>query len=95
MMERDTSPESSEDEESIPKYSSRSTDEELLLLFQDMSIAGTKPGVLSLVPEFSNNYVPKSSLEVFSTFLNPFINRLILTCNIMNCWKCVKLFLNL
>ena len=69
MMERVTSPESSEDEESIPKYGSRSTDEELLLLFQDMSIAGTKPGVLSLVPEFSSNYVPKSSLEVFPTFL--------------------------
>ena len=50
MMEQVTSPESSEDEESKAKYSSRSTDEELLLLFHDMSIAGTKSGVLSLGP---------------------------------------------
>jgi len=33
-------------------------------------LAGTKPGVFSLVPDFSSSYIPASSLEVFLIFLN-------------------------
>ena len=39
------------------------------MLFENLSIAGTKPGVLSLVPKFSDNYVPKSCKENFPTVL--------------------------
>ena len=70
MLERSPPPELEEnDEESVPKHGCCSTDEDLNLLFQNLSIAGTKPGVLSLVPEFSDSYVPKSCKENFPTVL--------------------------
>ena len=41
------------------------TESELEDLFHDLSCGGTKPLVLSLVPQYSDSYVPKSSLEIF------------------------------
>jgi len=57
-----TSPEGSEDEEELPKHGSRSTDAELHQLFQELSISGNKPDVLSLSDK-------DTSLEVFPTVL--------------------------
>ena len=33
------------------------------MLFQNLSTGGTKPGVLSVVPKYSDEYVPKSSTK--------------------------------
>lgn len=41
----------------------KSTESELALLFQNLSTGGTKPGVLSVVPKYSDEYVPKSSTK--------------------------------
>ena len=38
-----------------------STDEELSQLFNNMSLAGTKPSVLTLVDPYSDHQIPKSS----------------------------------
>ena len=35
------------------------------MLFQNLSAGGTKPGVLSVIPQRSDNYSPKSSSEEF------------------------------
>ena len=74
MLERSPPPELEENnEESVPKHGCCSTDEDLNLLFQNLSIAaGTKPGVLSIVPEFSDSYVPKSCKENFLQFSDPY-----------------------
>ena len=40
-------------------------DEELSQLFNNMSLAGTKPSVLSLVDPYSDHYIPKSSQTTF------------------------------
>ena len=73
MLERSPSPECTEDGdyggETVPKHGCRSTDADLDLLFENLSIAGTKPGVLSLVPKFSDNYVPESSRDNFPIVL--------------------------
>jgi len=54
----------------LPKHGCRSTNADLNLLFENLSsIAGTKPGVLSLVTKFSDSYVPKSSRKEFPTVL--------------------------
>ena len=42
-----------------------STEVELSLLFQNLSVAGTKPGVLSVVPAHSEQFVPTSANENF------------------------------
>jgi len=47
-----------------------STDDELDQLFDAMSLAGTRPAILSLVDPYSDNYVPKSSQSVFPKPLN-------------------------
>ena len=47
------------------KIGSKSTESELALLFQNLSTGGTKPGVLSVVPKYSDEYVPKSSTKEF------------------------------
>ena len=47
------------------KIGSKSTESELALLFQNLSTGGTKPGVLSVVPKYSDQYVPKSSTKEF------------------------------
>ena len=41
------------------------TEEELSLLFEAISLAGTRPATLSIVDPYSDNYVPKSSQSVF------------------------------
>ena len=47
------------------KFGSKSTESELALLFQNLSTGGTKPGVLSVVPKYSDEYIPKSSTKEF------------------------------
>ena len=47
------------------KIGSKPTESELALLFQNLSAGGTKPGVLSVVPKYSDEYVPKSSTKDF------------------------------
>ena len=72
MLEKSPSPECGEDsEESIPclKHGCPPTDDDFELLFENLSVAGTKPGVLSLVPTYSDNYVPKSSRGCFPVVL--------------------------
>jgi len=57
MLEKSPSPECAEDsEESIPclRHGCPPTDADFDLLFDNLSIAGTKSGVLSLVPTFSD-----------------------------------------
>ena len=48
------------------KIGSKSTESELALLFQNLSTVGTKPSVLSVVPKYSDEYMPKSSTKKFS-----------------------------
>ena len=47
------------------KYCTLSTDEELNELFNNISLADTKPSVLSLVEPYSDSYVPKSAQKTF------------------------------
>jgi len=47
------------------KVGTRSTESELLLLFDNLSAGGTKPGVLSVVSKHSDKYVPKSTSKDF------------------------------
>jgi len=47
------------------KVGARSTESELLLLFNNLSVGDTKPGVLSVVPNHSDKYVPKSMSKDF------------------------------
>jgi len=49
---------------------SNCTESELPLLFKNLSTSGTKPGVLSVVPEYSDEYVPKSACKEFPPPLN-------------------------
>lgn len=42
-----------------------STESEMETLFDNLSHGGTKPLVLSLIPEYSDEYVPKSTLDTF------------------------------
>ena len=44
---------------------SKSTESELALLFQNLNTGGTKPGVLSVVPEYSDECVAKSARKEF------------------------------
>ena len=40
------------------------TDLEMKLLFEKLNLAGTKPAILSLIPPYSDEYVPKSSGDI-------------------------------
>jgi len=42
-----------------------STDSEMETLFANLSLGGTKPLILSLIPEYSDHYVPRSTLDTF------------------------------
>lgn len=53
------------DMERSVKVGSRSTESELVQLFNNLSLGGTKPGVLSVVPNHSDRYVPKSMSKNF------------------------------
>ena len=44
---------------------SRPTDGEMRELFEKLSLAGTKPAILSLIAPYSETYIPKSFLNVF------------------------------
>ena len=46
-------------------HGTESTGSELEDLFHDLSCGGTKLLVISLVPQYSDSYVPKSSLKTF------------------------------
>ena len=41
------------------------TDDDMELFFKNLSLCGTKPAILSLIPEYSNNYIPNTSLSNF------------------------------
>ena len=47
------------------KIGSKSTESQLALLFQNLRTGSSKPGVLSVVPKYSDEYVPKSSTKEF------------------------------
>jgi len=51
--------------EQSKKVGSSSTEAELSLLFQNLSVAGTKPTVLSVVSDHSDQFVPKSAGKDF------------------------------
>ena len=51
--------------EQCKKLGSRSTEAELSLLFQNLSVAGTMPGVLSVISDHSEKYISKSSSKDF------------------------------
>ena len=46
-------------------FGTRSTESDLALLFRNLSVGGTKPAILSLIPNFSEEFVPKSSCKGF------------------------------
>lgn len=54
-----------EEKESTLKHISKPTSAELDLFFANLSIADTKPAILSLMPKYSDKYVPKTSLPEF------------------------------
>jgi len=56
---------SSNSGEKSKKVSTRSTDAELSLLFAKLSVAGTMPAILSVIPGHSENFVPKYANEDF------------------------------
>ena len=43
----------------------QATSEEMELPFKNQSVGGTKPAILSLIPPYSDNYVPKSLVQKF------------------------------
>ena len=51
--------------EKSKQIGTKSTESELALLFQKLSTGGTKPSVLSVIPNYSDVYVPKSSSKEF------------------------------
>ena len=72
MLEKSPPPDCDENsEESIPgvKHACPPMDADFNLLLENLSIAGTKPGVMSLVPTFSDNYIPKASKGCFPIVL--------------------------
>ena len=48
-------------DEVMVKQGSEPTDDEMVLFFSNLSLCDTKPAILSLIPEYSDNYVLKSS----------------------------------
>ena len=63
-VEEEDNVEAGESEQS-KKIGSKSTESELSLLFQNLSTGGTKPGVLSVILKYSDEYMPKSSSKEF------------------------------
>ena len=43
------------------KQGSEPTDDEMVLFFSNLSLCDTKPAILSLIPEYSDNYMLRSS----------------------------------
>jgi len=52
----------------------KATNKEMEILFKNLSMCGTKPAILSLIPLHSNNYVPKSAMDTFPKPLNELYN---------------------
>ena len=52
-------------EVSVLSLSSKPTNIEMEQLFADLNLCGTKPAILSLIPKYSDNYIPKLSLSTF------------------------------
>ena len=54
------------DESKQPKkIGLKSTESELALLYKNLSTGGTKPGALSAIPKYSDEYIPKSLTREF------------------------------
>ena len=51
--------------EQSKKIGSKFTEVELSSLFQKLSTGGTKPGVTSIIPKYSDEYVPQSPSKEF------------------------------
>ena len=47
------------------KVANPPTDGEMGELFEKLSFTGTKPAIVSLIAPYSDQYVPKASLDVF------------------------------
>ena len=60
-----TEPSMSKCSKTYPATGENSTESEMANFFESLSNCKTKPAVLSVVPMFSENYVPKSSLVTF------------------------------
>ena len=72
MLEKSPPPDCDEDsKESIPdvKNGCPPMYADFNLLFENLIIAGTKPEVMSQMPTFSDNYIPKTSKGCFSIVL--------------------------
>ena len=52
-------------EVSVVSQSSKPTDIAMEQLFSDLNLCGTKPAILSLIPKYSDNYIPKLSFPTF------------------------------
>ena len=62
MMEiMEDPPECSTDVATVSQHDTSPTDLEMKLLFEKLSLAVTKHAILSLIPPYSDKYVPKSS----------------------------------
>ena len=57
-------PECSTDVATVSQHDTSPTDLEMKLLFEKLSLAVTKPAILSLIPPYSDKYVPKSSGDI-------------------------------
>ena len=65
-----TEPSTSKCSKIYPATGKKPTESEMANLFDPLSKCKTKPAVLSVIPVFSEKYVPKSSLIIFPKPLN-------------------------
>lgn len=56
---------SSSGSECVTKQGKEPSESEMQALFNNLSCGNTKPVILSLIPQYSQSYVPKSSLGTF------------------------------
>ena len=54
-----------EEDDTTIKEGSRPTSDELALFYKNISLQGTKPSILSVIPKHSGSYVPKSTQPHF------------------------------
>ena len=64
MMEITDVPECPTDVATVSQHDTSPNDLEMKLLFEKLSLAGMKPAILSLIPPYSDKYVPKSSGDI-------------------------------
>jgi len=65
LVQSTVTPSTTKEGESMPNRISKPTGAELDLFLESLSIAGSKPAILSLMPKYSDRYVPKTSLSEF------------------------------